>query len=48
MKEWDKGEHAPNIRKEVEAAWSKLSKNAKQKNTPKANGSARMWKLESW
>jgi hypothetical protein len=39
MNDWNEGEHAPNIRKEVEKAWSKLSKVAKQKNT-KANGSA--------
>jgi hypothetical protein len=32
MNDWNEGEHAPNIRKEVEKAWSKLSKAAKQKN----------------
>jgi hypothetical protein len=32
MDDWNEGEHAPNIRKEVDAAWNKLSQTAKNKN----------------
>ena len=48
MDDWNEGEHAPNIRKEVDAAWNKLSQTAKNKNIKSENRSARMWKLESW
>jgi hypothetical protein len=33
MDDWNEDEHAPNIWKEVEAAWKKLSKSSKNKNT---------------
>jgi hypothetical protein len=47
MSDWNEDEHAPTIRSEVEKAWSKLPRASKQKKTPRANESARIWQLVS-